>query len=931
MAPSLDLVILGSHAGPAAVAAGALRRAGAVRNVASCTSPAELSACLERVVDVILADDSLAGVPEFQPSGVTRLLAKRGLDVPLIVVAGKPNLREAVNLLKNGVCDYLGTDDLERLPAAVEQAVQACHARREQRGADQRLRDSEQRFAAFMEHMPGVMFLKDAVGRYIYVNAAWEKTFNLDQAQWWGRTNEQLFAPATAFQMSHHDRLVRETNTPLQTIETLEYDGTLHHYLVVKFPIQNGAYVGGAAVDVTDRIRAEESLREQIRLARLSGDVGLALIRGHSLHEILQECADSLLRHVGAAGVRIWTHRLSQGLLDLAVSAGLRCRDEERVVALSDTSVGEAARSRAPVLTNDLLHDPHWAESAWVRRESLVALVCLPLLVNERLVGVLALYARKALSSAAFDALHGVANQIAVGIDRKQNEDALRDSEERYRRIIETTAEGIWTLDAGDRTTFVNQNMARMMGVAASDMVGQPLLALLDERDRPRAEVQLERLHEGIEEQFDFKVHRAGGSMSWLLVTAAPLYGADARYAGALIMCSDISERKRLEEQYRQAQKMEAIGRLAGGVAHDFNNLITIVNGCADLVLAKLRADDPAGEFIREIKNAGERGAGLTRQLLAFSRQQVLEPRVVDLNAIVSDMERLLARMIGEDIALSKSLDRRLGRVKVDPGQVQQIIMNLAVNARDAMPNGGQLTIETRNVDLDEDYTRLHSDVRPGGYVMLVVSDTGIGMDSDVRTRIFEPFFTTKEPGRGTGLGLATVYGIVKQSGGHINVYSEPRHGTTFKVFLPRVDEPLSNAGLHPVMPKALRGTETVLLVEDEDTVRLLSRHILQLYGYTVIEARGPEEAIAKAKAHEGTIHLLLTDVVMPGGGGRHVAEQIGASRPGVKVLFVSGYTDDAVVRYGILHAEAAFLQKPFTAASLAAKVREVLDGAPAA
>jgi two-component system, cell cycle sensor histidine kinase and response regulator CckA len=933
MASSIEVVTVGSRAGPAARAAAALARTrvagnGVVDPRRLCTSRAELSACLERPVDLILADDTL---PQLPPPDALQLLRERGLDVPVIVVADTARLADAVDLLKCGACDYFGPDDLARLPAAVEQAMHDCQIRRERRAADQRLRESEQRSAAFMEHMPGVMFLKDAAGRYVYVNAAWEKTFQKDQAQWWGRTNEQLFAPATAFQMSHHDRLVREANTPLQTIETIEHEGSLRHYLVVKFPIQNGTYVGGAAVDVTDRIRAEESLREQIRLARLSGDVGLALTKGQALHDMLKACADSMLRHVGAAGVRVWTHRPAQGVLELAASAGLRCRPDEQVVAVAEAPVGKAVQDRALVQTNDLLRDPRWADADWVQRESLVALACLPLLVDERVVGVLALYARKALSAATLDALRGVANQIAVGIDRKQNEDALRGSEERYRRIIETTAEGIWTLDADDRTTFVNQNMARMMGHSASAMVGQPLLSLLQERDRPRAEVQLERLRQGIEEQFDFKVHHRDGRMIWLMVSTAPLYGADHRYAGALIMCSDISERKRLEEQYRQAQKMEAIGRLAGGVAHDFNNLITIVNGCADLVLAKLPGDDPAAEFVREIKNAGERGAGLTRQLLAFSRQQVLEPRVVDLNAVITDMERMLGRMIGEDIVLGKALDPRLGRVRVDPGQIHQIIMNLAVNARDAMPNGGQFTIETRNVDLDEDYARLHSDVRPGGYVMLVVSDTGVGMDSDIRTRVFEPFFTTKEPGKGTGLGLATVYGIVTQSGGHISLYSEPRQGTVFKIFLPRVDEPLSNAAAHPAAPKALRGAETVLLVEDEDTVRLLSRHILELYGYTVLEARGPEEALAMAEHYEGSIHLLLTDVVMPGGGGRLVAEQLSASRPGVKVLYVSGYTDDAVVRYGVLHAEAAFLQKPFTAVSLAAKVREVLDGVPVA
>jgi two-component system cell cycle sensor histidine kinase/response regulator CckA len=380
------------------------------------------------------------------------------------------------------------------------------------------------------------------------------------------------------------------------------------------------------------------------------------------------------------------------------------------------------------------------------------------------------------------------------------------------------------------------------------------------------------------------------------------------------------------ERRLRLAQKMEAIGQLAGGVAHDFNNLLTIIMGYGEIMLSTLRSDDPARELINEIRKAGDRAASLTRQLLAFSRQQVLEPRVLDLNTIVSDTEKMLRRLIGEDISLTTIMDPALERVKVDPGQMEQIILNLAVNARDAMPQGGKLTIETGNVRLDESYAQAHPEVKPGRYVLLAVSDTGCGMDEATKAHIFEPFFTTKGPGKGTGLGLATVYGIVKQSGGFIYVYSELGRGTTFKIYLPLVKETASRGKSVAGLRKSASGTETLLLVEDEDAVRALTRHALKMCGYTVLEAGHSDEAIRICKHHEGVIHLLVSDVVMPQMGGRQLAERLLAMRPKMRVLYLSGYTDDAVVRHGILQAEVAFLQKPFTINALANKVREVLD-----
>jgi nitrogen-specific signal transduction histidine kinase len=389
----------------------------------------------------------------------------------------------------------------------------------------------------------------------------------------------------------------------------------------------------------------------------------------------------------------------------------------------------------------------------------------------------------------------------------------------------------------------------------------------------------------------------------------------------------DISERKLLEAQFRQAQKMEAVGRLAGGIAHDFNNLLTAITGYADLALEDLPEGDPIRHDMKEILRAAYRAAGLTRQLLAFSRQQVLAPRVLDLNEVVRSVDQMLHRLIGEDIDLQTVLAPGLGRVKADPGQLEQVIVNLAVNARDAMPAGGNLTIETADIEMSETLGRDLTTVPAGHYVMLAITDSGTGMDEHTKARIFEPFFTTKEQGKGTGLGLATVYGIVKQSGGFIWVYSEPGHGTTFKIYLPRV-EGAAEALVPPVGPAEVpRGTETVLIVEDEAAVRALAKTALARKGYRVLEAANGGEALLLCEAEQAPIHLLVTDVVMPGLGGADLAHRFAPLRPDMKVLFISGYTDQAAARDGKMPPGAAHLEKPFSLDGLARKVREVLDG----
>jgi signal transduction histidine kinase/CheY-like chemotaxis protein len=434
----------------------------------------------------------------------------------------------------------------------------------------------------------------------------------------------------------------------------------------------------------------------------------------------------------------------------------------------------------------------------------------------------------------------------------------------------------------------------------------------------------------------------------WLRDIVHVVRDAEGRPTTLRGLTVDLTELKRSEralhqseEQLRQAQKMDAVGKLAGGIAHDFNNLLMVIRGDSDLMLRRLAPGHALRRNAEGIRDAADQAATLTRQLLAFSRKQVMAPRLVDLNGIVASIHAMLQRLLGETINLVTVTAPDLGGIKADPGQMEQMILNLCVNARDAMPDGGRLTVRTANVDLDEAAAARLSDARPGPYVRLEVSDTGVGMDAETRSHLFEPFFTTKEQGKGTGLGLSTVYGTVKQSGGHIAVESEPGRGSTFTVYLPRVAAPVAPveraAAETPVARSGAPATEavltpgrgeTILLVEDAQRVRAVVREILEMSGYTVLEARHGVEALEVSNRHAGTIHLLLTDVVMPQMSGRELSQRLATLRPGLKVLYMSGYTDDAIVRHGVLAAGIAFLSKPFTPDALALKVREVLDGA---
>jgi two-component system, cell cycle sensor histidine kinase and response regulator CckA len=509
---------------------------------------------------------------------------------------------------------------------------------------------------------------------------------------------------------------------------------------------------------------------------------------------------------------------------------------------------------------------------------------------------------------------------------RKRAEAALRESEERYRRLFNDDLTGDFISTPDGQLLDCNIAFTRMFGFASVEEALTCNLVSIYPDAQARAALMDRLRREKRLEYCEIELCRIDGTPVYAVENIIGTFDEHDTLVSLRGYIFDDTRRKELEDQLRQSQKLEAIGQLAGGVAHDFNNLLTAITGHSELCLRSLTPEDPLYSRIEQIKNAGNRAAALTRQLLAFSRKQILKPEVLDLNQTVVELNKMLQRLIGEDIDLYMGLSVDLGKIQADPNQLEQVLMNLCLNARDAMPKGGKLTIETSNAHLGEELASRYVSISAGPYVMLAVSDTGCGMDARTQARIFEPFFTTKEVGKGTGLGLATVYGIVKQSGGSIWVYSEVGRGTTFKIYLPRVDAPVERVEADVDHVDLTKGDETVLLAEDEDVVREMATEILRASGYHVLEAKDGDEALRMAEQYDGEIHLMLTDVVMPQMGGRELADQLTPLRRDMKVLYMSGYTDDAIVHHGVLEAGTAFIAKPFSVDALSRKVREVLD-----
>ena len=507
----------------------------------------------------------------------------------------------------------------------------------------------------------------------------------------------------------------------------------------------------------------------------------------------------------------------------------------------------------------------------------------------------------------------------------QQDADVLRQNHRLLHSIMEGVNEIIFVKDLQGRYVMINAPGAQMIGHSVAEVIGKTDFEILPtETAEAVTATDAQVLHTGETHTYEVAVPFPSGVRTFL-ATKSPHFGPGGKIIGLVGVSLDVTDRRQLEQQIQQAQKMEAIGTLSGGIAHDFNNILTVIKGYTGLLLDGT-PDPRQRALVQHIDQAADRASSLTRQLLAYSRRQVLQPKVINLNSLVMNIDKMLQRLIGEDIQMRTIAAPDLGFVKADPGQIEQVIMNLAVNARDAMPKGGNLILETTNIVLDEIYAQKHPGTLAGRYVMLAVSDTGVGMNVETQSRIFEPFFTTKGIGRGTGLGLSMVYGIVKQSGGSIEVYSEPGQGTTFKIYLPRIEEPAELQADKQSLAGRLQGSETILLVEDDTQVRDLAAAILSSCGYNILSADSARAVISECEQHDGAIHLLLTDVVMPGSGGREIAKHVLARRPFTKVLYMSGYTANAIIHHGVLDAGTHFLQKPFTPATLSAKVREVLD-----
>ena len=674
------------------------------------------------------------------------------------------------------------------------------------------------------------------------------------------------------------------------------------------------------------RVKLENmQLRETVAMNELIQAVASTLDPKTILHKVaeaaIQQCgADSVSIMLPAENTNELCVEVAQGEGSEGI-LGLRVPIEEGIA-------GWVARHHETVTLQGKVDDPRFATIN--PRNAIHSSVSMPMMVGSKLVAVLNVNctkSRQTINVGQTKALAILANLAAPALESARHYRDMQEAERRYRSIFENAVEGMFQTTPSGEVVAANPAMATILGYESPDELMASVTDLgtqvyVDPDVRARFLAEFEK--RGLIKDFEARMYRKDGSTIWVSLGGRAIrdsLGKIFQYEGSI---EDVSERKRLEEQLVQSQKMEAVGTLAGGIAHDFNNLLTAIIGYSQLAASRLNEGDRMFKEIEEIRKAGMRAAELTSQLLAFSRKQVLQSKVINLNTIVENIGKMIGRVIGEDVQLVTSLEPTLGHIKADPGQIEQVIMNLAVNARDAMPHGGKLIIETGEILLDEAYARLHFRVRPGRYVMLAVSDTGLGMDAETQSHIFDPFFTTKEPGKGTGLGLSTVYGIVKQSGGDVWVYSEPGRGTTFKLYLPLAEEEVEESYRELLQTKST-GTETILLVEDETQVRNLAALVLRERGYEVLAASDGDEALRVAEQYAGRIHLLLTDVVMPQMSGKELSEEIKRTRLDIKVLFASGYTNDAVVHHGVLEANMEFIQKPFTPNNLAIKVRQVL------
>ncbi|HEY1191136.1 MAG TPA: PAS domain S-box protein, partial [Gemmata sp.] len=914
--------------------------------------------------------------------------------------------------------------------------------------ADRELRESEERFRAYVDHAADALMLHDASGAVVDVNRQACASLGYARDELIGLTPADFDPDVTPEGLAGIFAGLGAGGTVAFDSRHRRKDGTVFPVDLRIRPFEMGGrrFHLALARDITERKSAEAALHR--RLAELTAlhRIGVACSQARTADEVLGRVTAVIAERFFPDNCGFLLLDAGRGVLVPHPSFVLTDPAVVRAEIPLDTGVtGRVARTGQPVRVGDVGAEPCYLAADPRTRSEL----CVPMTIGSKVVGVFNAEHRDpgAFSATDQQLLGTVVDLAGNALERLRAEESLRASEERYRDLVELSPEGVSILYEGT-FVYVNRPGAGVLGLTPADLLGRPLAEFLhpddvpvsrarqgavvasgcaaplhpfrlrhadgtwrvlescagpcrfegkaavqvlarDATERLRAEAALREREEqlrlfvdhvwaaiamvgtdmryirtsrrwltdyqlgprdltglsfyevfpetperwkavhrrclaGAEERCEEdRFERADGTVQVLRWEIRPWRRADGAPAGLVIYTEDITARKRLEAHYQQVTKMEAVGRLAGGIAHDFNNLLTVINGFSDMALRGAGAADPHRAALTEIRAAGERAARLTQQLLAYSRKAMIEPKVLDLNELVTESVKMI-RLVGEDVLVARALDPGPVRIRADRGQIEQVLMNLVVNARDAMPAGGRLAIETRTVTLGPDELPDDPDLRPGRYVRLTVADTGAGMTEEVRAKVFEPFFTTKEVGKGTGLGLAVAQGAVKQNGGHISVTSAVGAGTTFTLLFPAVPGAPGESGEAP--PPPVRGTETLLLVEDEDAVRAVTRLGLEGYGYTVLAAGGGPAALALADRHPGHIDLLVTDVVMPHMGGRELAERLRHRRPGLRALFVSGYTDDVVLRHGLGSTADGFLQKPFTPQTLARKVREMMD-----
>ncbi len=694
-----------------------------------------------------------------------------------------------------------------------------------------------------------------------------------------------------------------------------------------------------AQQEIADRMRAEEELRQRGRELAILNRVIAASASAQEEEALLETTCRELVHFfdVSYAAAALLNPETREVAVVAEYGAEGQSPIPNRTVPIEDDPAFQyLLKRRMPLIVSDAPCDSCLESTGWLAMDDrlrdlllqrgISSLLCLPLIAQDEVVGSLSLHAIEVcpFSAKEVNLAWSVADQVAGALTRVRLDEERR----RLSTAIEQAAESVMITDNQGTILYVNPTFEQLSGYSRAEVIGRnPQLLKSGKQDTAFYQSLWATISAGKVWHAHMVNKNKDGTLRTLDTTITPVRGESDQIVNYVGLQRDISRELQLEEQYLQAQKMEAVGLLAGGIAHDFNNLLTAINGFAELMVFELPADDPNQETAAKILGAGQRAADLVRQLLAFSRKQVIQPRVLDLNHVVVNLEKMLRRIIGEDIHLETTLTPGLWSIKADPTQIEQVIVNLSVNARDAMPDGGELKIETANVVLDAAYVADHLGAQPGEHVQLSVSDTGIGMSEEVRARIFEPFFTTKERGRGTGLGLATVYGIVEQNGGHIWVESEEGRGTVFRLYLPRSMEVADSQGTLDQERVPLGGKETVLLVEDEAAVRELVAFALRGQGYTVLEAASGQDALRLVQKRSGEINLLLTDVILPGGmNGKDLADRLLEERPGLKALFMSGYADSTIARHGVLETGVPFIEKPFLLQELARKVRNVLD-----